>query len=55
MNETFEHMADFFQSMASKEGVASAMLRVLGSIDVEKRPELKNDRDMLITFMQTLL
>ncbi len=55
MANNFEPMQSFFESMATKEHVAQALLRVLGNVDVEAKPELKNDRDMLITFVETLL
>lgn len=55
MANNFEPMQSFFESMATKEHVAQAMLRVLGNVDIDKNPHLKNDRDMLITFVETLL
>lgn len=50
-----EQIENFFNEIASKEQVVAAMLRVLGSVDVEANAQLKNDRDMLITFVETLL
>ena len=53
--EQMERIETFFASFASSENVVRSLLRLLAEIDTEKRPELKVDRDMIITFVEVLL
>lgn len=50
-----EELTYFFTTFATPEHVAQSLLKVLGQVDCSKYPDLKNDRDMLVTFVQRLL
>lgn len=54
MGKEFEPMAIYFNETASRGAVLRALLRVLSEIDTEKRPELKDSRDVLLTFAECL-
>lgn len=54
MEKEFEPMAIYFNETAGRDAVLRALLRVLSEIDTEKRLDLKESRDILLTFAECL-
>lgn len=55
MEKEFEPMAIFFNEIASKQSVAKAIFSLLGAIDTEREPHLRESRDLVATFVETML